>query len=124
MFQQIQLMKLLQIPTAILDQRIKEELESNPALEEGDTADDEFLETARNGEESKTEGETGEEPQESENEDLDRDELPPEEEVSLDDYLTDYIEDDEAGYKLRADNYGQEDENKTLPIAVEDTFHE
>ena len=38
--QQIQLMKLLQIPTATLEQRIQEELESNPALEEGDeTAD-------------------------------------------------------------------------------------
>ena len=34
--QQIQLMKLLQIPTATLEQRIKEELEANPALEEGD----------------------------------------------------------------------------------------
>lgn len=32
--QQIQLMKLLQIPTALLDQRIKEEMEINPALEE------------------------------------------------------------------------------------------
>src|SRR5690625_393367 len=35
--QQIQLMKLLQIPTLALEQRIKEELESNPALEEGAT---------------------------------------------------------------------------------------
>ncbi|MBU6342046.1 MAG: hypothetical protein KGS48_11185, partial [Bacteroidetes bacterium] len=34
--QQIQLMKLLQIPTASLEQRIQEELEINPALEEGD----------------------------------------------------------------------------------------
>ena len=33
--QQIQLMKLLQIPTATLDQRVKEELEANPALDEG-----------------------------------------------------------------------------------------
>ena len=40
--QQIQLMKLLQIPTANLDQRIEEELESNPALEEGDDYDDVF----------------------------------------------------------------------------------
>ncbi len=31
--QQIQLMKLLQVPTAILEERIKEELEENPALE-------------------------------------------------------------------------------------------
>ena len=34
--QQIQLMKLLQIPTATLEQRVKEELEANPALEEGE----------------------------------------------------------------------------------------
>ena len=40
--QQIQLMKLLQIPTASLEQRIKEELESNPALDEGDDYDDVF----------------------------------------------------------------------------------
>ena len=36
--QQIQLMKLLQVPTAILDERIKEELEENPALELSDDA--------------------------------------------------------------------------------------
>lgn len=41
--QQIQLMKLLQVPTAILDERIKEEMEENPALEQGDeTYEDEF----------------------------------------------------------------------------------
>ena len=34
--QQIQLMKLLQVPTAILDERIKEEMEENPALEQGE----------------------------------------------------------------------------------------
>mgnify|MGYP000064681576 CR=1 FL=1 len=34
--QQIQLMKLLQVPAASMEQRIKEELEINPALEEGD----------------------------------------------------------------------------------------
>ena len=37
--QQIQLMKLLQVPTAALEQRIKEELEINPALEEGSPDD-------------------------------------------------------------------------------------
>ena len=45
--QQIQLMKLLQIPTAILDQRIKEELEANPALEEGDTLAMDFMKLVR-----------------------------------------------------------------------------
>ena len=38
--QQIQLMKLLQVPTVNLEQRIKEELEANPALEEGSEQDD------------------------------------------------------------------------------------
>ena len=37
--QQIQLMKLLQVPTALLEQRIKEEIEENPALEEGENID-------------------------------------------------------------------------------------
>jgi RNA polymerase sigma-54 factor len=41
--QQIQLMKLLQIPTANLEERIKEELEENPALEQGEEGmEDEF----------------------------------------------------------------------------------
>jgi RNA polymerase sigma-54 factor len=40
--QQIQLMKLLQIPTAQLDQRIKEELETNPALETASESEDDF----------------------------------------------------------------------------------
>ena len=40
--QQIQLMKLLQIPTVGLEQRIKEELEINPALEELDGEQDDY----------------------------------------------------------------------------------
>jgi len=44
--QQIQLMKLLQVPTANLETRIKEELEENPALEmEEDNHDDEYDES-------------------------------------------------------------------------------
>ena len=45
--QQIQLMKLLQVPTAQLEQRIKEELEGNPALEEGASEETEVEETER-----------------------------------------------------------------------------
>ncbi len=120
--QQIQLMKLLQIPTAILDQRIKEELEANPALDEGDLTEDEFGEIGRTTEESKSEGDQ----QEGEVDDLERDETPPDEEVPLDDYLNDYMDDDEASYKYQSEPYGtmQDDENRTLPIAVENTFHE
>ena len=40
--QQILLMKLLQIPSMSLEQRIKQEIEENPALEEVGEFDDEF----------------------------------------------------------------------------------
>ena len=43
--QQIQLMKLLQVPTVELEQRIKQEIEENPALEEGDDHADDDLPT-------------------------------------------------------------------------------
>ncbi len=111
--QQIQLMKLLQVPTDQLEQRIKEELESNPALEEGDNEAPE-LETTEDmfREDEKTEGEeSGSSEEESTSDDLD---------------LDDYINDDEtADYKTRDDNYGDDDDdNKTVPYAVSDTFHE
>lgn len=117
--QQIQLMKLLQIPTAILDQRIQEEIEANPALEEGDNLEEDYLDLGRSADEQKSD-----ENQNEESNDMESDELPPEEEVSLDDYLNEYIDDDEASYKYYAEGYGHEEEGKTLPIAVENTFHE
>lgn len=97
--QQIQLMKLLQIPTATLDQRISEELEANPALDEGDELGEVFdLENSKE--------EDGKE-----------------EEFELDDYLKEYIEDDPISYKLKGDVYSTE-EDKNIPIAVHDSFHE
>ena len=120
--QQIQLMKLLQIPTAILDQRIQEEMESNPALEEGETMDEDYLENGRSMDDDKSDDDTSQ--GDDDMNELERDEMPPEEEVPLDDYLNDYIDDDDASYKYHAEGYGQEEEGKTLPIAVENTFHE
>jgi RNA polymerase sigma-54 factor len=101
--QQIQLMKLLQIPTANLEQRIKEELEANPALEEG-SAQDEFAELSNADDEDYAET----------NEDK----------YELDDYLNDYIEDDPSSYKLKVNNYSSEDEDKNIPIAVEQSFYD
>lgn len=123
--QQIQLMKLLQIPTAILDQRIQEELEANPALEEGDTLEEDFMEMGRT-EDEKEDNDQSEKEIENDvdTEDLEREESMPEEEVLIDDYLNDYMDDDEASYKYQVESGGQEEENKTLPVAVEDTFHE
>lgn len=112
--QQIQLMKLLQVPTDQLEQRIKEELEANPALEEGDGGEEILSST----EEIFREEEGGnEENNTAENEDGGTND-----ELDLDDYIND---DDVADYKTRDDSYGDDDDdNKTVPYAVSDTFHE
>lgn len=98
--QQIQLMKLLQIPTVSLEQRIKEELEANPALDEGDRHEEEAYENS---------------------DDYDKDGQ--ETEFELDDYLTEYIEDDPSSYKLSLPTASQE-EDRTYPVAVQNSFHE
>ncbi|MDX1665776.1 MAG: RNA polymerase factor sigma-54, partial [Saprospiraceae bacterium] len=107
--QQIQLMKLLQIPTATLDQRIKEELEANPALEEG------LLRDEQSGPDS---DDTLESDRLSEGDDQ------REEAFELDDYLTEYMEDDPGSYKYKANIYSPDQEDKSLPIPVENTFHD
>ena len=112
--QQIQLMKLLQIPTVTLEQRIKEELEANPALEEGEER-----------EELSDIGELPTSESSSEEEMYTESEEYREEAFELDDYLNEYIEDDPSSYKLRGDDYSSsDDEEKTIPIAVESSFQE
>ncbi len=109
--QQIQLMKLLQIPTANLEERIKEELEENPALEINDEGkDDEFSE------ELKDEFENA-------NDDTDLD-------GSEDEYenidLSEYVADDDgeiADYKMKDDNYPEIDDGKVIPIKNEESFY-
>jgi RNA polymerase sigma-54 factor len=102
--QQIQLMKLLQVPTALLDQRIKEEMEINPALESG--PEEESVRDDDKSDEDETDevAEVGEE-----------------EEIDLSEYLSD---DDTADYKLKDTNYPDPDEERTIPIKVTETFHE
>src|SRR6187397_2812501 len=109
--QQIQLMKLLQIPTAILDERIKEELEENPALEVGEEGrDDEFDENG-----SQEEFDAPEEEYDGSEDEYDN--------IDISDYVNDG--DDEVGdYKLRDDNYGDTEEQKTIPLRVETTLHD
>jgi len=101
--QQIQMIKLLEVPTLQIEQRIKKELEENPALEEGQEEDEEI----RN-----------EEAEEEQFEDNDKDK----EEFTLDDY----IEDDEIpDYRLQANNYSREDERKNeIPYSVGSSFQE
>ncbi len=97
--QQIQMIKLLEIPTLQLEQRIKNELEENPVLEEGENQDDI--------EKSIEEQEEGSE--------LDQDEF------SFEDYLGD---DDIPSYKLHASNVSKDDKKEEVPFSVSVSFHE
>lgn len=109
--QQIQLMKLLQIPTVNLEERIKEEMEENPALEyaDADNETDEYnLDT----------------PPDEDNSDNDEDvELTDDtaEKVELDDFLR---AEDEGNYGYGDDYYGGDQEEKSTPVRVETSFHE
>jgi RNA polymerase sigma-54 factor len=104
--QQIQLMKLLQLPTIALEQRIKEEMEINPALEEGVDTDDE----------PKDEFDNDEEYEESSKDDDNQRE---------DFSLSDYMDDDEgASYKLKANNISPDEERKDIPFSVGVSFQD
>lgn len=108
--QQIQLMKLLQVPTANLETRIKEELEENPALElEPDRFED------RNESTDEFESEDSFEEPDGSTDDYDN--------VNLSDYVQD--EDDEGGdYKLKDENYPEFSEEKQLPIRSGTSFYD
>lgn len=96
--QQIQLMKLLQVPTVELEQRIKEELEANPALDEGrEEVTDEY------------------------GDDQDFDEGT----ESRDDFDIDqYLDDDTPDYKTGVRNKGADDDDKQIPLGSGKSFQE
>ncbi|MEO0334470.1 MAG: RNA polymerase sigma-54 factor, partial [Bacteroidota bacterium] len=92
--QQIQFIKLLQIPTSELEARIEQELEVNPALEEGRDQEEEIP--------AQAEDDFGE----SEQEDYS-------EEISVEDYLA---EDEFSGYKMQGDGSYNDEDDKDLPM--------
>jgi RNA polymerase sigma-54 factor len=98
--QQIQVIKLLEIPTMLLEQRIKKELEENPILEEGDEADDKF---------------------EQEDEVTEEDATKNDDEFTLDDYLND---EDVPSYRLNANNTSKDDKHEEIPFSIGISFHE
>lgn len=112
--QQIQLMKLLQLPSIALEQRIKQEIEENPALEEGHddsedmTFEDDYSYSENDGDENESENDI--------DKNTDRD----------DDFsLSDYIGDDEIpDYKTYANNSSSDDEPKSIPFSIKKSFHE
>jgi len=110
--QQIQLMKLLQVPTANLEERIKEEMEENPALELDEEKHDE------NGDDTKDEFEqTSDEYEEKDGSEEEYDNIDVSEYVQEGD-------DDVADYKLRDDNYPEEDDKRQSPVKTETSFYE
>lgn len=100
--QQIQLMKLIQLPTLAFEQRLKQEMEENPALESGKedtgTLEDEYADTY------------------DESEDSERIEA---EDINIDDYLGD---DEIPDYRTRANNYSDDDSDRQVPYAAGISF--
>ncbi len=104
--QQIQLMKLIQLPTQAFEQRLKEELFENPALESG-----------------KEEEELYEKDEFDNNEDYDDFEGSEniDTEINIDEYLSN---DETPDYKLQANNYSDDDEDRQTPFAESISFHQ
>lgn len=102
--QQIQLMKLIQLPTQAFEQRLKQEMEENPALEggkeESDSIEDEF-----------------DEPYDSE---LDSDNINTDD-INIDDYLSD---DEIPDYRTKSNNYSADDDEKSVPYAAGTSFNQ
>ncbi|MEJ1222729.1 RNA polymerase factor sigma-54 [Sediminicola sp. 1XM1-17] len=100
--QQIQLMKLIQLPTLAFEQRLKQELEENPALETGkeevETQEDEFGDIYDN---------------ETDSENIAA------EDINIDEYLSD---DEVPDYRTQANNYSSDDEERTIPYAAGVSF--
>ena len=100
--QQIQLMKMIQLPTLAFEQRIKQEMEENPALES------EIIE-----EEDPYEGQSESEYDDDENQVINT------ENINIDEYLSD---DEIPDYKLYANNYADDDEVREMPNVAGTTF--
>lgn len=101
--QQIQLMKLIQLPTQAFEQRLKQELEENPALDSGkeekeNEFDDDFDNTQ---------------------DDFDDNESINTEDINIDDYLSD---DEIPDYRTSVNNYSADDDEKSIPYASGTSF--
>jgi len=102
--QQIQLMKLIQLPTQAFEQRLKQELEENPALEggkeESDSIEDEF--------------------DDQYDSELDGDSINTDD-INIDEYLSD---DEIPDYRTKTSNYSADDDEKSVPYAAGTSFNQ
>jgi len=101
--QQIQLMKLIQLPTQAFEERLKQEIEENPALDTGKEEIDNYEDSLSN------------EYDDDGTEKIDTDD------INIDEYLSD---DEIPNYKTQTNNYSSDDEDKHIPYAAGTTFHQ
>ncbi|GAL60926.1 RNA polymerase factor sigma-54 [Algibacter lectus] len=100
--QQIQLMKLIQLPTQAFEQRLKQELEENPALEGGKEENDSDYDSDLDN-----------------SDDINDNDSISAEDINVDEYLSD---DEIPDYRTQANNYSADDEEKTMPYAAGTSF--
>jgi RNA polymerase sigma-54 factor len=105
--QQIQLMKLIQLPTQAFEQRLLEEMNENPALESG-KEEEEYVK-------DEFETEDYDDYDDAESERIDA------EEINIDDYLSN---DETPDYKTQTNNYSDDDEDHDAPFAAPISFHQ
>ncbi len=106
--QQIQLMKLIQLPTQAFEQRLLEEMNENPALETGKDEDEEIYE--------KDEFDNNEEYDDYEGSDnIEADD------INIDEYLSN---DETPDYKTKTNNYSDDDEQRESPLSAPVSFHQ
>ncbi|WP_396137481.1 RNA polymerase factor sigma-54 [Flavobacterium sp.] len=106
--QQIQLMKLIQLPTQAFEQRLQEELVENPALEENTKEDDYDLDDYEVNS------------NEDDYDDFDGDHIDTQD-INIDEYLSN---DETPDYKYQTNNYSDDDDDKSLPFAAPVSFHQ
>jgi len=104
--QQIQLMKLIQLPTQAFEQRLQEELVENPALEESSKEDNYDLDDY---------GSDTDDYDDYDNDHIDTGD------INIDEYLSN---DETPDYKYQTNNYSDDDEDKTMPFAAPVSFHQ
>ena len=103
--QQIQLMKLIQLPTQAFEERLKQEIEENPALDTGKEEKESFEDSLENDVDFDDSG----------NEKIEA------EDINIDEYLSD---DEYPSYKTQSNNYSSDDDEKQVPYAAGTTFHQ
>ena len=108
--QQIQLMKLIQLPTQAFEQRLLEEMNENPALETG-TEEEEIYEK----------DEFDNDDTNDEFDDYDDHDSEDTSDINIDEYLS---SDETPDYKTQANNYSEDDEERESPLVAPISFHQ